>query len=554
MSRVSEGAPGCIHIGSWRFDPEFNRLRNSSSVIQLEPKAARVLQVLAEQAGEPVTRRALLDSVWGDVVVGDDALTQVIIKLRKALGDDARNPRYIQTIPKRGYCLLADVTTGFRAPEVRPEPVESRFSVSSRHSIRAVAIAFVLLSLVIFGYLYTHDPSPSHSATEVPDERISRESATLMVMPFAAITGGEREQRFARGIRADLITDLAGLSNLSVITVPPGGVGQSTTRYRIYADVQQAGERIGVHVRLVETTTQRQLWSQRYERTLDDIFQVQHSISLDVVAQLALEVPAAERQRLADRYTPSLPAYEDFLRGQADLLLRERESNASARAWYQQAIAHDPNFARAYAGLALSYAADYRNDWTEDGTKALRLAQEMAHTGAQIDPDISEVHWVLGYVAAQNRKHEMALTHLQRALEADHSYADAYALMGGINTYIGRPERSIGQLRNALRLKHSAGYLYYLLLGRAYYFLGRYEQAKINLGESLARNPTHLETHIYLFATAVSRGDVDSAEWEAEEILMIAPGFRAHEWLQTYPMTDNPQIGVLTEVLARIGR
>jgi tetratricopeptide (TPR) repeat protein len=354
-------------------------------------------------------------------------------------------------------------------------------------------------------------------------------------------------------MRADLKTDLSSLPDLTIISPSLSNAVPVSARYQVYGNVQQVGELIGVHIRLVETVSQRQLWSRRYERALDDIFQVQRSISHDVVQQLALEVSTADLERLASRYTPNLQAYEDFLHGQAELLLREREANTKARRWYRQAIERDPNFARAYAGLALSYAADYRNHWTEDGEKALWQAQEMAQTGAQIDPDIPEVYWVLGYVSAQYRQHELALAHLQRALGVDYSYADAYALMGGINTYLGRPELSIDHLRNALRLNQNAGYLYYLLLGRAYYFMGRYEQALINLRESLARNPTNLETHIYLLATAVAQQDADTADWEIEEIRMIEPRFKGNAWLVTYPMTDEGQRKVLGDVLTRVG-
>ena len=125
--------------------------------------------------------------------------------------------------------------------------------------------------------------------------------------------------------------------------------------------------------------------------------------------------------------------------------------------------------------------------------------------------------------------------------------------MGGINTYIGRPKHTIGQLRKAMHLNENAGYLYYLLLGRAYYFTNKPEQAAINLRESLARNPINLETHIYLLATAISREDADAADWEAEEIRAIEPGFTADVWLETYPMTDEAQIERLAKALAHYG-
>lgn len=542
---------GCIQVGSWRFQPEFNRLRDDSSVVHLEPKAALVLKLLIERAGQLVTRQELLDTAWGDVVVSDDALTQVIIKLRKALGDSSRDSRYIQTIPKRGYCLLAEVHAEPGSTDTPTRPLNPGRVVRSRYVLFAF-VGVMAVAAAVLGFLPLNDPSPPGSDAKLVLKAPATENATLTVMPFEAITENERERLFARGVRADLITDLAGLSDLTVITPSLNKAIPVTARYQVQGAVQQVGERIGVHVRLVETKTRRQLWSQRYERTLDDIFDVQRSVSRDVVGQLAIGVSTADMQRLASRYTPSLLAYEDFLRGQAALLLRAREANAMARQWYRQAIEHDPNFARAYAGLALSYAADYRNQWVGDGEDALRKALEMAQTGVQIDPDIAEVYWVLGYVAAQYRQHEKALIHLQRALKVDRSYADAYALMGGVNTYRGRPELSIGQLRDALRLNQDAGYLYYLLIGRAYYFTGRYEQARINLHEALMRNPTNLETHVYLLALAAVRQDTDTVEWEVEEIQMIEPGFNGSAWLNTYPMTDEHQRKMLADVFSRM--
>jgi tetratricopeptide (TPR) repeat protein len=280
---------------------------------------------------------------------------------------------------------------------------------------------------------------------------------------------------------------------------------------------------------------------------------VQRAISEEIVRRLRIEVSAADRQRLAKRYTLSIPAYEDFLRGQSELLLRERSANQNARNWYYRAIEKDPAFARAYAGLALSYAADFRNQWVDDREAALQQAADTASSAQQIDPSIPEVYWVLGYVDAQKRKPDSALAHLHRALELDQSYADAHALMGGIDTYRGRPELSIPRLRQAMRLNPGAGYLYYLLLGRAYFFLGDVEQAQINLRESLSRNPDNLEARIYLAATTAVSGDPDAALWEIDEIRVMDPEFDLRAWLETYPMVDQGQIGQLNDALARAG-
>jgi Tfp pilus assembly protein PilF len=155
-------------------------------------------------------------------------------------------------------------------------------------------------------------------------------------------------------------------------------------------------------------------------------------------------------------------------------------------------------------------------------------------------------------VQAQQRQHEKALDLLRTAVSLDPSFADGYALMGGIYTYVGRPDETLGPMRTAIRLNPDAGYLYYLLLGRAYYFLDDWEQAEINLLEALARNPTNLEAHIYLAAVRASAGDQDGAAWEREEILALDADFQVDAWLQTYPLTDRAQSARLAATLKNL--
>jgi tetratricopeptide (TPR) repeat protein len=145
-----------------------------------------------------------------------------------------------------------------------------------------------------------------------------------------------------------------------------------------------------------------------------------------------------------------LEAYDYFLRGQAALLTRTREDNETAREMYRRALALDPAFARAYAGLALAYAADYRQQWTGSGPQALARARELAETAARIDAEILEVQWVLAYVDAQSRRHEQAIAHLNRAIALDPSFADAYALLGSIRTDMGQPAKAIPLVRTAI--------------------------------------------------------------------------------------------------------
>jgi tetratricopeptide (TPR) repeat protein len=267
---------------------------------------------------------------------------------------------------------------------------------------------------------------------------------------------------------------------------------------------------------------------------------------------LPAKVSELERQRLARRYTPSLEAYDDFLRARALFLVRRSEDNERARALYRRAIERDPKFARAYAGLAMTYAMDYRLSQSVDRSSTLEKAAQLAETARSIDPDIPETYWALGFVDAQSRRHPQAIEALQKAIALDRSFADAYALLGGILTYEGEPAKSIPLLRAAMRLNPDGGYLYFLLLGRAYLFVGDTEQALINLRAALMRNPADVETRVYLAAALVAAGDQPAAKWERDEIHSLEPGFSMRHWLETYPMTSAQQRQRLLTLLAEV--
>jgi len=356
---------------------------------------------------------------------------------------------------------------------------------------------------------------------------------------------------------ADLLTDLSKLSGLSIVqgaaddTRPP--MAEPAARYVVSGSVQRIDERIRLQVHLADARSGEQLWSGRFDRPLAGYFAIQDEVEPALLRTLHAKVSEAELRRLSRRYTRDLEAYGDFQRGQAALLARERDENARARDLYRHAIARDPGFARAYAGLALTYAADYRNRWSADGSAALDRALAMARTAYDMDPDIAETYWVMAFVQVERGRLEEALDTLRTALRLYPSYADGYALAGGIYTYLGRPAQTLPMLRTAMRLDPRAGYLYFLLLGRAYLFLGDLDQARVNLKHALLANPADVELHVYLATLDLAAGDKAAAQWEAEEIRAQSPDFSAGEWLRTYPMTDAAQRATLAQALRAIG-
>ena len=555
-----------MQIGDWTVEPALNQLSATGKTVKLEPKAMAVLVCLADRPGQVVSREALLAAVWSGVVVGDDSLTQVVIKLRKALGDVPEKPAYIQTISKGGYRLVAPVV---RSAENSSTPV--RTDAESLHTerkrrvpwIAGAGMATLLLAAAGVWWIESERVTgvPPGQASMANIEAARTAQPTITIRPFEALGNDPQAVLLARGITADLVTDLSKVFGLSVIGVPlvRSQAGAETPadatpiRYLVSGSVQRIDERLRLHVHLTDAETGKQLWSERFDRALSGLFAIQEELGPKILQILPAKVSEAELRRVAQRHTRNLEAYETFQRGQFALLVRQKAENETAREMFRRAIALDATFARAYAGLALTYAADFRNQWTGDGAAALDRAFELARTAHQIDPDIPETYWVLAFVHMERRQHEQALQYLETAVRLYPSFADGYALMGGINTYIGRPAESVRLLRTAMRLNPQAGHLYFLNLGRAYLALGDLEQSRVNLEQALARNAVNLEAHVYLAALHLRAGDKAAAAWEAEEIRALQPGFSSRTWLETYPLTDVTQKKMLVQALGKLG-
>ncbi|HYX66240.1 MAG TPA: winged helix-turn-helix domain-containing protein, partial [Burkholderiales bacterium] len=243
-----------LQIGDWWADSSTNQLRRGSATVRIEPKSMEVLAALAARQGEVVSREALLSEVWPGVVVGDEALTQSIIKLRRALGDNPRQPSYIETISKRGYRLIAPVGA---APAPLPAPRR-----------RWMWGAAAMLALVVLGVaLWKSVPRPIQPVARP-------EPLTVAVLPFEALGPGHEHDYLARGIGSDLLTDLSRLSRLQVLSAS-GGKAPAGARYIVSGTVQRDAASLRINVRLLDARSGEQLWTQRFERPFGDLLAIQ---------------------------------------------------------------------------------------------------------------------------------------------------------------------------------------------------------------------------------------------------------------------------------------
>lgn len=531
-----------LRVGRWTVEPALHQISANGRPVKIEPKAMGVLCHLAARPGQVVSREALLAAVWPGVIVGDDALTQVVVKLRRALGDTPEEPTYIQTVSKGGYRLVAPVGRSDPPAPTRRRPI-------------AWAAAFASLALAAaiawrFGNERIDDPPPRLA---IPDPGAS--APTVVILPFEPVSEDPRELLLARGVTADLVTDLSRMTGLRVLAEPADGAATpgAAKGYRVSGSVQRAADRVRLQVRLADAKSGALLWSERFDVAAAGIFEVQDALAPRILAQLPVKLREAELLRAARRYTRDLEAYETFQRGQLALQVRRRDENERARDMFRQAISLDANFARAYVGLAMTHVAEFRNQWVDDRAPALARALELARTAHRMNPDIPETYWVMAFVHVHRHEHERALEYLDRALLLNPSFADGYAIKGGIYTSIGRAAEGVQLLHTAMRLAPEAGHTYFMLLGRAYLALGELEQARINLEHALARNPEFVDVRVYLAATHLAAGNRDAASWEMEEIRALKPDFTLRRWFETNPTADGEFKARLVRSLEKLG-
>jgi len=538
-------------VGDCVVRPNTNEIVRNGETLHLEPKSMEILAHLIARRGEVVSRDELHGQVWPDVYVGDDSLTAAIIKIRRALADDARDPEYVETIPKRGYRLIAPVRElGVPFAEAS-RPVPSTGGASWRLPLAAVAILVLIAAVAAAVLRWPVSPTDNEAKTSAQ----SQDRVAIGVEPFINVSRDADQDYLARGISNSILTDLAQVPSLAVRRHDPTRAGDAPPNldYLLEGSVLRSGEVIRIDSRLVDVKSGQVIDSLRFDRPFADLLTIEDEIRKNLLTKLRQSISTTEHSRKARGYTENVAAYDLFLRAQRALLVRTQETNLSARALYRQAIEKDPNFARAYGGLALTYAAEYRNGWVKDRQAALDAALKYAKTAIGIAPNLPEQLWVVGYVNTQQRKYDEGRAALQKAIDIDSGFADAYALSGGIETYRGNPAETVPLLRKAIRLNPHAGYLYFMLLARAYYFLGDFEQAEINLREALSRNPQNVEVHLYLAATLLRLNKADDAAWETEEVKSIEPDFSLDVWSSAYPMSRGRQLDLLLSDLRKVG-
>lgn len=543
-----------FRVADWTVDPATHRLQRGDIEVRLEPKVMALLVCLAQRAGEPVTREELERQVWNGTVVGYDALTSSIIKLRKALGDDSRQPRFIETVSKKGYRLIAPV--GAVAPSSEPIAPAPARRAPSRRRLLAAGLAVLAVLAVVLIYSFRGPNVPSLPAVA--------DKPSIAVLPFGSL-GNDRAQAYlSEGITADITTAISKLSGLFVIASASvrnfqgasGDVKQVAevlgVRYVLDGNVRRTGNRLRVNVQLVDATTGFQIWAERYDREMKDVLDVQDDITAKIADALSVKLTEAEKLRTARRYTVNIAAYDDSLRGQSLYVRGTPEENLQARALFQQAIDRDPGFARAYGAMALTYVDEFRFGLGKNPA-ALERALELANKAVALDDQLPQAYRALGYAQLHRREYKRSIDAIQRAIALDPNDTDAHASLALVYKYDGNYETAVRMLREVMALNPHHPARYASALGQAYYFLGRHEDAVTTLRDAVERNASLLSSHVFYTAALSHLGKKDEAAWAASQLRVLSQNFSAENVSRMIPIKDPEKLRTLVDDLKRAG-
>jgi TolB-like protein/DNA-binding winged helix-turn-helix (wHTH) protein/Flp pilus assembly protein TadD len=463
-----------VRFGTYEVSRQSGEVRKAGLRIRVQQQPMKLLEILLEHPGEVVTREELRSRVWPDESFGDfdQALNIAIGKLRSALGDSAESPRFIETLPKRGYRFIADVSVvDTDARPERQEPVLGDLSATDRgHKIQGIGLAVapqrrllptrgiivtlaLVLSLAILSVWLFHSRAPTGMRS-------------IAVLPLDNLSGDASQNYFADGMTDELITDLAQISALRVISRTsvmaykgarkplPQIARELNVDAVVEGTVLRSGDRVRITAQLIEASTDKHVWSQSYEGELRDTLAVQNRVASAIADQIRINLTPQEQAALKNAKVVNPEAYESYLKGRYFWNKRTADGLKVALAYFKQAIEEDPKYAQAYSGLADTYAL--LGDWqyaVMTPKEAFPEAKAAAIKSLELDSTLGEAHNSLAFVLdGFDWDFDSAGREFQRAIELNPGYATAHHWYAWHLSLLGRYDQALAEMRKAENL------------------------------------------------------------------------------------------------------
>ena len=455
---IAKGSDRAFAIGTWQLFPAMNLLRGEGREVRLEPRHADLLAFLAERAGEVVGTEEILSEVWRGLVVTDQSLYQAVAKLRKALGDTAAQASYIETVPKRGYRLIAEVSP--LAPDPSGPPL-TRTNDPDRIGRWRKRLIWLLLGAALTGLVLALLPDPQNPQSQSIRERANHHQ--LLVQPFASLSSEPSDALVAAGFAIELADMLASMDGLQVFGPVSSRAMASGTASAARADAGQAGadiivsgslRRLSSQLRVSATLTMAdsglQLWSRIFERDDGDVFTLQQRVAAEVAQALQGQFGLASARLPRSPAPDNRSAYDDFLLGTYYRSNRSAASLERARGFFQHALDLDQGFTLARRDLGTTYLLlSFYGDLPLQA--ALDRARPLFGQCLAERPDDAELLGGIGLSHALQGAYGLAEDYLRRAVAQSPNYAEGWM-------WLGFSLRRQGRLRLALdAFEHAHG-------------------------------------------------------------------------------------------------
>ena len=505
-------------FGPFEADLRAGELRKHGMRLKLSGQPLEILGLLLERPGEVVTREELRQRLWpqNTFVDFDHSLNAAVNKLREALGDSAEAPRYVETLPRRGYRFIARVESSEMPEPAAPTPspptappVETPTPAPQPRGYRplliagaAAAAALVLLMIIA--------QSRRQSSADDP----ARTIRSLAVLPFENLSGDVDQEYFADGMTDAVISRLSGIGALRVISRTsvmsyrktreplPEIAGKLRVEGIVEGTVQRSGDRVRITAKLLHARTDRSLWAGTYERDLPDVLRLQSEVASAIAEEVRVRVTPEERTRLAWSRTVDPEAYRHYLLGRH---FQGQWNSDKAAAEFRLAIDTDPQHALSWSGLAEAEL------YGHPPREVMPRAEKAALRAVELAPGLGEAHSVLGLVRTfWNWDWSAAEASFARAVALDPGSADIRHRFSHVLAATGRLKEAIAQSRQALALDPlSPNVSHYL--GRLYYFDHDLERAVEQLRNAVELDPQNVWAHLFLGLTYELQGRDDDA-------------------------------------------
>jgi TolB-like protein len=479
------------HIPGFRLDPGRGLARDDGAPVQLRAKSLELLLFLASQAGRVVSKDELVEEVWNGQAVTEDSITQCIHDVRRALADGEQN--LIRTVPRRGYLFAGQVTTG----DV-PKALQSA--------------------------------GPPVAASDGP---------SLAVLPFLNLSGDPGQDYLADGMVEEITTALTRMKWLFVIArnssfsykgrnVDVGTIGRELgVRYVLEGSVRRASDRMRVNAQLVDAGSGVHLWAEKFDGTLEDIFDLQDQITAKVVGAIAPRLELAEIDRVSRKPTGSLQAYDYYLRGLAAIYRVTREGNDEALSNLHRAIERDPGFATAYGVAARAYVQRASGMWIEDFEQELGEAERLARRAVELGQDDAVALASAAFALCELCDDPQSATLcVDKALVLTPSLASAWLYSAWIRVAIADWQTAFDHLGQVWRLSPNdpQAFSIHCCEGMAHFCARNYEKAMASAEAARQIKADYMLGHCLALASAAMSGNTQATTAALQRARRMDPG------------------------------